>query len=129
VPRPTVAVSRERRLVDRQLFANVSDAVTAMPSAIAFRQESGTPMMRHSLLSLIGCLAALSMAPSLVMGPQALAQTTCGAPKELDDGWRIEKPESVGLDGAQLCNIADGLKASNANIHAVVIVRHGKVGV
>ena len=84
-------------------------------------------MMRHSLLSLIGCLAALSMAPSLVMGPQALAQTTCGAPKELDDGWRIEKPESVGLDGAQLCNIADGLKASNANIHAVVIVRHGKL--
>jgi CubicO group peptidase (beta-lactamase class C family) len=72
-------------------------------------------------------VAALSMAPSLAMGQQALAQTTCGSPKELNDGWRIETPENVGLDGGQLCNIANGLKASNANIHAVVIARRGKL--
>jgi CubicO group peptidase (beta-lactamase class C family) len=33
----------------------------------------------------------------------------------------------VGLDGARLCGMADRLKATNANIHAVIIVRHGKL--
>ena len=33
----------------------------------------------------------------------------------------------MGLDGARLCGMADRLKAINANIHAVIIVRHGKL--
>jgi hypothetical protein len=58
---------------------------------------------------------------------QSPAPTTCGAAKDLADGWRIATPESVDLDGARLCRMADQLKATNANFHAVLIVRHGKL--
>jgi CubicO group peptidase (beta-lactamase class C family) len=51
----------------------------------------------------------------------------CGTPVALDDGWTIAPPESVGLDGARLCTIAARLKETEANVHAVVIVRHGKL--
>ncbi|MGH6643587.1 MAG: serine hydrolase domain-containing protein, partial [Bradyrhizobium sp.] len=52
---------------------------------------------------------------------------TCGTPTALDDGWSIASPESVGLDGMRLCAIAARLKETEANVHAVVIVRHGKL--
>ena len=45
----------------------------------------------------------------------------------LDDGWPIASPEDVGLDGARLCGIAARLKATEANVHAVVVVRRGKL--
>lgn len=51
----------------------------------------------------------------------------CATPVALDDGWTIATPESVGLDGARLCNIAARLKETEANVHAVVIVRHSKL--
>ena len=51
----------------------------------------------------------------------------CGSPTALDDGWTTASPESVGLDGARLCTIAARLKETEANVHAVVIVRHGKL--
>ena len=59
----------------------------------------------------------------------ALAQTNpvCGTPAALDDGWITASPDSVGLDGARLCGIAARLKDTEANVHAVVIVRHGKL--
>jgi CubicO group peptidase (beta-lactamase class C family) len=84
-------------------------------------------MMRRSRVSLVVCAAAISMMPTLTMPQQVAPTTTCGVPTALDDGWLIEKPESVGLDGALLCGIVDRLKTANANIHAVVIVRHGKL--
>lgn len=57
------------------------------------------------------------------------AQTSpaCGTPTALDDGWSIATPESVGLDSARLCTIAARMKETDANVHAVVIVRHGKL--
>src|SRR5208283_1848004 len=75
----------------------------------------------------IGCVTAVSMVPSLAIAQPAPAPAICGAASELADGWRIDKPESVDLDGARLCGIADRLKATNANMHAVVIVRYGKL--
>jgi CubicO group peptidase (beta-lactamase class C family) len=51
----------------------------------------------------------------------------CGSPAALDDGWLTASPESVGLDGARLCGIAARLKALDADVHAVIIVRHGKL--
>jgi CubicO group peptidase (beta-lactamase class C family) len=45
----------------------------------------------------------------------------------LDDGWSIATPESVGLDSAPLCTIAARLKETGSNVHAIVIVRHGKL--
>jgi CubicO group peptidase (beta-lactamase class C family) len=51
----------------------------------------------------------------------------CGSPASIGDGWPTATPESVGLDGARLCGIAARLKETEANVHAVVIVRHGKL--
>ena len=51
----------------------------------------------------------------------------CGSPTSLNDGWPTATPESVSLDGARLCGIAAKLAATNANVHAVVIARHGKL--
>jgi hypothetical protein len=74
---------------------------------------------------------AAALMLTIVVFP-ALAQQTppieaCGAPAALDDGWTTDKPEKVGLDGARLCGIAARMTASNANVHAVVVVRKGKL--
>jgi CubicO group peptidase (beta-lactamase class C family) len=81
------------------------------------------------------CMKRIYLATScylLIASSPALAQETlnpraCGAPIPLDDGWTIDKPENVGLDGTRLCGIATGLAATDANVHAIVIVRHGKL--
>ena len=52
---------------------------------------------------------------------------TCGTPIVVDDGWPIDTPENVGLNGERLCGIGARLKALNANVHSVVIVRRGKL--
>ena len=72
---------------------------------------------------------ALAAALLLFASPLARAQTgpACGTPATLDDGWTVATPESVGLDSARLCGIAARLKETEANVHAVVIVRHGKL--
>jgi CubicO group peptidase (beta-lactamase class C family) len=74
----------------------------------------------------LGFAAVLMLAGS---GAIAQGQTgpACGTPTTLDDGWTIASPESVGLDSARLCAIAARLKETQANVHAVVIVRHGKL--
>lgn len=74
-------------------------------------------------------LAMLMLAPVLACTQvSAMASdTTCGTPVVLDDGWPIERPENVGLDGALLCGIAGRLKAYDDNVHSVVVVRHGKL--
>jgi CubicO group peptidase (beta-lactamase class C family) len=77
-------------------------------------------------------LAMILVAVSAIAGSPVFAQPTptppvCGTPATLDDGWPIDRPENVQLDGAGLCGIAARLKAINANVHAVVIVRHGKL--
>jgi CubicO group peptidase (beta-lactamase class C family) len=73
----------------------------------------------------LGFAAVLVLAASAPAWGQA--SPVCGTPTTLDDGWTIATPESVGLDGARLCNIAARLKETEANVHAVVIVRHGKL--
>ena len=76
-------------------------------------------------------LRRLGIAAILLLAASATAwgQTSmpCGTPAALDDGWAIASPDSVGLDGARLCAIAARLKEIEANVHAVVIVRHGKL--
>jgi len=73
----------------------------------------------------LGCAAALLLAASAPARGQS--SPACGTPTALDDGWSIATPESVGLDGARLCAIAARMKETEANIHAMVIVRHGKL--
>src|SRR5258708_1419528 len=52
----------------------------------------------------------------------------CDKPQTIGDGWSIAAPDEVGLDGARLCELDAFLNAwPKRNIHAVVIVRRGKL--
>ncbi|MBL6614025.1 MAG: serine hydrolase [Reyranella sp.] len=52
----------------------------------------------------------------------------CGAPIALNDGWSIASQAELGLDPAKLCEL-DAFLAQwpQGNIHAVVVVRNGKL--
>ena len=81
-------------------------------------REGGNQLRR------LGFAALLALAAS---SAPAQSSEPCGKPVTLDDGWPIASPESVGLDGARLCDIATRLKATDADVHGAVIVRHGKL--
>ncbi|MBR0698129.1 serine hydrolase [Bradyrhizobium lablabi] len=51
----------------------------------------------------------------------------CGSPSSLDDGWTVASPDSVGVDGVLLCDIAARLQQRSTAVHAVVVARHGKL--
>lgn len=68
------------------------------------------------------CASAQLQEPST--GQRNLA---CGSPSAIGDGWPTATPESVGLDGPRLCGIAAQLAATKANVHAVIVVRRGKL--
>lgn len=73
-------------------------------------------MIRRALLS----LAMLFALP--------VAAEPCGKAEAIGDGWTVAAPEEAGLDGAKLCNLEAFLKQwPTANIHAVVVARHGKL--
>jgi CubicO group peptidase (beta-lactamase class C family) len=77
----------------------------------------------------LALIAVLALAPfdANAQVPAMSPDAACGTPVALSDGWPIDKPESVGLDGARLCGIAARLKATEANVHSVVVVRRGKL--
>lgn len=72
-------------------------------------------------LSLLGAI-------SLFSGSAWPKDASCGAaPRQLDD-WETARPEEVGLEPAALCRITTELAEPDRwNIHAVVVVRHGKL--
>ena len=77
--------------------------------------------MTKSLMLLLA-LMALSV-------PASAEETkVCGAPVALNDGWTLAAQAEVGLDAAKLCEL-DSFIAQwpEANIHAVVVVRNGKL--
>jgi len=43
------------------------------------------------------------------------------------DGWRTSTPEERGIDSAQLAKALDFLQEADANIHSLLIIRHGYV--
>ena len=77
-------------------------------------------------LRCLGFAALLTLAASHVSA-QGQTSPPCGTPTALDDGWAIASPESAGMDAARLCGIAARLKEIEADAHAVVVVRHGKL--
>ncbi len=94
--------------------------------------REGGKTLRHLGLAAVFALpgfafaitAALAQSNEMSLGQRNLA---CGSPTAIDDGWTTASPESVGLDGARLCTIAARLKQTEADVHAVVIIRHGKL--
>jgi CubicO group peptidase (beta-lactamase class C family) len=87
---------------------------------------------RFLRLSILGASVVLALtvsvtsvqADGMAPGQQNLA---CGSPSSTDDGWTIASPDSVGMDGAQLCTIAARLEQRATAVHSVVVVRHRKL--
>jgi CubicO group peptidase (beta-lactamase class C family) len=71
--------------------------------------------------------ACLTIALMLV-APSALAESDCGSPAERSDGWPTAAPEQEGMNAAVLCALGPQFAAwTEANAHAVVVARHGKL--
>jgi CubicO group peptidase (beta-lactamase class C family) len=89
-------------------------------------REGGKKLRRLGLAAVfvLATSAAAEQTQQFSTGQRNLA---CGSPASIGDGWPTATPESVGLDGERLCGIAARLKETEANVHAVVIVRHGKL--
>ena len=77
-----------------------------------------------SLVLALGVSATSVQADGMAPGQQNLA---CGSPSSIDDGWTTASPDSVGMDGAQLCGIAARLGQRATSVHSVVVVRHGRL--
>jgi CubicO group peptidase (beta-lactamase class C family) len=59
---------------------------------------------------------------------QVVPPSDCGTPAALADGWEVAAPGAAGLDPAVLCGIGARFQAwTEANVHSVVVVRHGKL--
>lgn len=71
----------------------------------------------------------LLLAAALMLAcPSARAQNPadCAAPAKLDDGWTVSRPADQRLDPALVCSIGPRLRGwKEANVHAVVVIRHG----
>lgn len=87
---------------------------------------------RFPRLSILGASLVLALtvsgtpvqADSLAPGQQ---KSACGSPSSTDDGWTTASPDSVGMDGAQLCGIVERLGQRATSVHSVVVARHGKL--
>jgi CubicO group peptidase (beta-lactamase class C family) len=71
----------------------------------------------------------LALALVALCAPAAADDTKiCGAPVALSDGWTIAAQADLGLDPAKLCELDPFIAQwTEANIHAVVVVRKGKL--
>jgi CubicO group peptidase (beta-lactamase class C family) len=79
-------------------------------------------MSRH-LLAL--CLALLA---STYAAQAQDVRADCAAPASLDDGWTMATPKEAGFDPDKLCPLDKFIgQWTGAEIHGVVIVRHGKL--
>src|ERR1700756_161771 len=79
--------------------------------------------MSRPLLALCVALLALSCAAQAQDAPVG-----CPAPTRLDDGWTIAAPKDAGFDPDKLCPLDKFIgQRADADIHGVVVVRHGKL--
>ena len=87
-------------------------------------REGGKRLRRlgFAAVFMLAASAAAAQTQQFATGQRNLA---CGSPASIGDGWPTATPESVGLDGERLCGIAARLAATNANVHAVIVVRRG----
>jgi CubicO group peptidase (beta-lactamase class C family) len=81
------------------------------------RDARGVALLIMALLSIATMTAAA-----------ADPKPDCAAPADLNDGWRTSPPQDQGLDPDLICSIGRRLDGwEDANVHSVVVVRHGIV--
>lgn len=59
--------------------------------------------------------------------PSLAAETSCAVPANIGDGWEVSTPRSSGFDAQALCAVLAGVKSGEANIHSVIVERHGRL--
>lgn len=80
----------------------------------------------RALIANIPVLIAVAIVPRAAF---AQSGSDCGTPRAMEDGWQIESAASLGLDLATLCRLGPRLQDwKEADVHAVLVVRHGKLG-
>ena len=73
-------------------------------------------------------LAALMLGYAIAIPAWSVAAETCGASDAAQTEWPTAAPEQAGFDAALLCSIDPTLdKSPQMKIHAVVVIRHGKL--
>ncbi len=51
----------------------------------------------------------------------------CAPPATIDDGWETAAPDAAGFDRDALCAALEHAAPDNANLHSVVVARHGRL--
>ena len=76
------------------------------------------------MLRLVGAaILAFALCPC-----SALAESpSCAIPAKLEDGWSVVARQDAGFDPAALCGALDPAPLDQANIHSVLVERHGKL--
>jgi CubicO group peptidase (beta-lactamase class C family) len=73
-------------------------------------------------------IALLLLLAPLAVHAQSGPPPDCGTPVATEDGWQVATPETAGFDPATLCGIGRRFKSwTEANVHAVLVIRHGKL--
>jgi len=73
-------------------------------------------------------LSALSVLLTSALSAEARgSHAPCAVPASIADGWKTAEPESSGFDPGALCALIDQVLRGDANIHAIVVERHGRL--
>ena len=59
--------------------------------------------------------------------PLAAAEPPCFVPAVSNDGWEIATPDAAGFDAKALCAALTEVDSGEANIHAVIVERRGRL--
>ncbi|MGZ5061592.1 MAG: serine hydrolase domain-containing protein [Usitatibacter sp.] len=59
--------------------------------------------------------------------PLHAAEASCAEPAAMDDGWERADPATSGFDAEALCAVLRDAAKMDANLHAVVVERHGRL--
>jgi hypothetical protein len=85
-------------------------------------------LTRRALGRLVTLLAALPVQAEWRSAMVTDPTHGCGVPVARDDGWPVAANNDTLIDRVALCKMAERLAASSdANVHAVVVARHGKL--